>query len=90
MTTTAGEENVEDKEVKHVPEFETLAEAAAVSSKIYHMRGVVHTLQLTIRDGLKGRHAMVRKIATVARNPKIDSVLKRRAENWAIIDQTTK
>ena len=67
--------------VEHVPKFETLAKAAALSSKIYHMRCVVHTLQLAIHDGLKGRHAanliaMGQKIAIVARNPKIDSVLK--------------
>lgn len=62
---------------------------------IQHMRCVVHTLQLAIRDGLKGVHAAnligkLRKVAIAARSPKIDSILKRRCGKGALIDQVTR
>ena len=59
------------------------------------MQCAVHTLQLAICDGLKGRHAskligIVRSIAIRARNLKIDAILKRRVKIGAIIDQSTR
>ena len=59
------------------------------------MQCAVHTLQLAICDGLKGRHAskligIVRSIAIRARNLKIDAILKRRVKVGAIIDQSTR
>ena len=58
------------------------------------MRCAVHTLQLAICDGLKGRHAsksigIVKSIAICARNLKIHAILKRRVKIGAIIDQNT-
>ena len=55
------------------------------------MRCAVHTLQLAICDGPKGRHAskligIVRSIAIRTRNIKIDAILKRRVKIGAIID----
>ena len=59
------------------------------------MRCAVHTLQLAICDGLRGRHAskligIVRSITIRARNLKIDAILKRRVKIGAIIDQSTR
>ena len=59
------------------------------------MRCAVHTLQLAICDGLKGRQAskligIVRSIAIRVRNLKIDAILKRRVKIGAIIDQNTR
>ena len=59
------------------------------------MRCAVHTLQLAIYDGLKGKHAskligILRSIAIRARNLKIDVILKRRIKIGAIIDQSTR
>ena len=60
------------------------------------MRCAVHTLQLAICDGLKGRHApiligIVRSIAIRARNLIIDAILKRKVKVGAIIiDQSTR
>ena len=59
------------------------------------MQCAIHTLQLAISDGLKGRHAsksivIVRSIAIRARNLKIDAILKRRVKIGAIIDQSTR
>ena len=59
------------------------------------MRCAVHTLQLAICDGLKGRHAskligIVRSIAIRARNLKIDAILKKRVKIGAIFDQNTR
>ena len=76
-------------------EFNLSVDMTVIDAKICHMRCAVHTLQLAICDGLKGRHAanligMVRNIATRARNPKIDAILKRRAKKGAIIDQVTR
>ncbi|KAM4053246.1 LOW QUALITY PROTEIN: uncharacterized protein ACNLHF_005976 [Anomaloglossus baeobatrachus] len=70
-------------------------ETVSICSFIHHMRCVVHTLQLAIRDRLQEGHAAaligkVRKLATVARTPKVDSILKRRAGKGAIIDQATR
>ncbi|KAM9307836.1 uncharacterized protein PAF06_011978 [Gastrophryne carolinensis] len=75
--------------------LDALVEAASVRSHIHHMRCVVHTLQLAIRDSLQQGHAAtligkVRKLATAARTPKVDSILKRRAGKGAIIDQATR
>ncbi|KAM4018767.1 LOW QUALITY PROTEIN: uncharacterized protein ACNLHF_008010 [Anomaloglossus baeobatrachus] len=68
---------------------------SVVTDNASHMRCVVHTLQLAIRDSLQEGHAAaligkVRKLATVARTPKVDSILKRRAGKGAIIDQATR
>ena len=46
-----------------------------------HMRCAVHTLQLAIRDGFKEKQVKqlitkLRQIATIARTPKIDAILK--------------
>ena len=59
------------------------------------MRCAIHTLQLAVCDGLKGRYAsklivIVRNIAIRARNLKIDAVFKRRVKIGAIIDQNTR
>ena len=60
-----------------------------------HMRLSAHTLQLAIRDGLKVRHvaSLIRKITqvvTAARSPKIDTILKRKTNEGAILDQATR
>ena len=70
-------------------------DSISIDLKMHHMRCATHTLQLAICDGLKGRHASnlisrVRNIATRARTPKIDAILKRRAKKGAIIDQATR
>ncbi|KAM3921449.1 uncharacterized protein RB166_010830 [Leptodactylus fuscus] len=75
--------------------LDDLVETVSIRSFIHHMRCVVHTLQLAIRDSLQEGHAAaligkVRKLATVARTPKVDSILKRRAGKGAIIDQATR
>ncbi|XP_073534699.1 uncharacterized protein [Phyllobates terribilis] len=75
--------------------LDDLVETMSIRSFIHHMRCVVHTLQLAIRDSLQEGHAAaligkVRKLATVARTPKVDSILKRRAGKGPIIDQATR
>jgi len=60
-----------------------------------HMRCAAHTLQLAIRDGLKTNVVAVliskiRKVVTAARTPKIDAILKRKANKGAILDQSTR
>ncbi|XP_073401270.1 uncharacterized protein [Dendrobates tinctorius] len=75
--------------------LDDLVETVSICSFIHHMRCVVHTLQLAIRDSLQEGHAAaligkVRKLATVARTPKVDSILKRRAGKGAIIDHATR
>ena len=60
-----------------------------------HLRCAVHTLQLAIRDGLKGQHASnliskLRQVAVAARMPKIYSIIKRRTGKGAIVDQGTR
>ena len=60
-----------------------------------HMRCVVHTLQLAIRDGLKEKQvdrlvSKVRQVAITARTPKIEAILKRKSKKGAIIDQATR
>ncbi|XP_073521308.1 protein MIS12 homolog isoform X1 [Phyllobates terribilis] len=76
-------------------QLDDLVEAASHLSPIHHMRCVVHTLQLAIRDSLQEGYAAtliskVRKLAIAARTPKIDSILKRRAGKGAIVDQVTR
>ena len=74
--------------------LDDVAEAAKLT-KIQHMRCTVHALQLAIRDGLKNNHAVnlllkLRKVAVASRTPKIDAILKRRANKGAILDQATR
>lgn len=64
-------------------------------SRIEHMRCAVHTLQLAVRDGLKEKHvhtliSKLRQVVVIARTPKVDAILKRRAGKGAIIDQATR
>lgn len=70
-------------------------EAAASLFKVQHMRCAEHTLQLAIRDGLKGRFATsiitkLRSVAVAARTSKMDIILKRRTGKGAILDQATR
>ena len=74
--------------------LDDLVKTMSIRFRIHHMRCAVHTLQLAIRDGLQEGHAAaliekLRKLATAARTPKVDSILKRRAGKAAIIDQAT-
>ena len=64
-------------------------------SHIEHMRCAVHSLQLSIRDGLKEQHianllSKFRQLAIFARTPKIDSIIKKHSGNSAILDQDTR
>ena len=64
--------------------LDDLVKTMSIRFRIHHMRCAVHTLQLAIRDGLQEGHAAaliekLRKLATAARTPKVDSILKRRA-----------
>ena len=57
-------------------EFYFSLDTTVIDSRIHHMRCAVHTLQLAICDGLKGRHAsklisIVRSIAICARAPTV-------------------
>lgn len=75
----------DDGSEKDIDEF---LEAALDITKIHHMRCVVHTLQLAIRDGLKEKStnkllAKIRSIVATCRNPKLDAILKRRANKGA-------
>ncbi|KAM4037493.1 uncharacterized protein ACNLHF_016084 [Anomaloglossus baeobatrachus] len=75
--------------------LDDLVETVSICSFIHHMRCVVHTLQLAIRDSLQEGHAAAligkeRKLATVAKTLKVDSILARRAGKGAIIDQATR
>lgn len=75
--------------------LDDMIEEASKLFPIQHMRCVVHTLQLAIRDGLKGRPAATmisrfRKVATSARTPKIDSIVRKHAGMGAILDQETR
>ena len=59
------------------------------------MRCAAPTLQLAIRDGLKVRHVTspirkIRQIVRAARSPKIDTILKRKTNKGAILDQATR
>ncbi|KAM4044019.1 uncharacterized protein ACNLHF_008128 [Anomaloglossus baeobatrachus] len=74
--------------------LDDLVVAASKHFHIHHMRCVVHTLQLAIRESLQEGHTgnligKVRKLVIAARTPKIDSILKRRAGKGAIVDQAT-
>ena len=60
-----------------------------------HMRCAGHTLQLTIRDGLKVRNvasliSKIRHVVVAARSPKIDAILRRKTNKGAILDQATR
>jgi len=62
---------------------------------IRHMRCAVYTLQLAISDDLKDAHlrnliGKLRHVATTASNPKIGSILERRAKKGAISNQATR
>ena len=75
--------------------LDDLVETMSIRFRIHHMRCAVHTLQLAIQDDLQEGHAAaliekLRKLATSARTPKVDSILKRRAGKGAIIDQATR
>ena len=53
------------------------------------------TLQLAIRDGLKGKHvdrfvSKVCHVAITARTPQIDAILKQKLKKGEIIDQATR
>ena len=93
-----GETNTQGDSEEFLEEDDTLddiTEEASLLCKISHMRCAVHTLQLAIRDGIKHSQAAslvtkIRKVATAARTLKIDSILKRRANKGALIDQATR
>ena len=84
------EHNIETEEQTEVASDEQqhdslddLVETMSIRFRIYHMRCAVHTLQLAIRYGLQEGHAAAliekfRKLATAARTPKVDTILKRR------------
>ncbi|XP_073410249.1 uncharacterized protein [Dendrobates tinctorius] len=83
-----------EEQQNYTVEIDDLVEAASKHFPIHHMRCVVHTLQLAIRESLQEGHAgnligKVRKLVIAARTPKIDSILKRRAGKGAIVDQAT-
>lgn len=70
-------------------------EAAASLFKVHHMRCTEHTLQLAIRDGIKGGCATsiitkLRSVVVAARTSKIDVILKGRTGKGAILDQATR
>ncbi|XP_023212677.1 uncharacterized protein LOC111615505 [Centruroides sculpturatus] len=74
--------------------LDDIVEEASNMFQIQHMRCAVHTLQLAIRDGLKDSQVAkiitkLRQVATVARTPKIDAILRRRARKGIILDQPT-
>lgn len=80
---------------QHHDSLDELVETMSIHFRIHHMHCAVHTLQLAIRDGLQEGHAAaliekLRKLATAARTPKVDSTLKRRAGKGVIIDQVTR
>lgn len=81
---------------EEVPSYiEEFADVAVRISEIEHQRCCVHTHQLAVNDALKEHYssnliAKVRKVATAARTPKLDAILKRRAGKGAIIDQVTR
>ena len=96
--TTEGDVSDSDSETETAEieqNYETsddIAEEASELNKIKHMRCVVHTLQLAIRDGLQLRHAAtliskLRQVVTAARTPKIDAILQRSAGKGTILDQ---
>ena len=65
-------------------------DSISIDLKMHHMRCAAHTLQLALCDGLKGRHASnlisrVRNIATRARTPKIDAILKRERKRGQLL-----
>ena len=75
--------------------LDKISEEVSLSFQINHMHCAVHTQQLTIRDSLKGEYASnliseVRHLATAARKPKVDEILRRRTVKGAIIDQATR
>jgi len=86
----AEQENEEHRDAT----LDDVTEEASKLCAIRHTRCAVHTLQLAIRDGLEDTHSRnligkLRQVATAARTPKIDAVLKKRAKKGAIIDQAT-
>ncbi|XP_073501668.1 uncharacterized protein [Phyllobates terribilis] len=84
-----------EEQQNYTLEIDELVEAASKHFPIHHVRCVMHTLQMAIRDSLQEGHAgnligKVRKLVIAARTPKIDSILKRRAGKGAIVDQATR
>lgn len=74
---------------------DNIVEEASKLSLIQHMRCVVHTLQLAVKDGLKEHNVAtvirrLRQVATAARTPKIDSIVKKHSGLGAILDQDTR
>lgn len=59
------------------------------------MQCSVHTLQLAVKDSFKKKHHIAtliskyKQVATSARTPKIDAILKKRSGLGAILDQET-
>ncbi|KAM4028644.1 uncharacterized protein ACNLHF_023936 [Anomaloglossus baeobatrachus] len=88
-----------DTEMFEIEEHSIVTEeqTEVASDELQHdsLDNLVETVSICSRDSLQEGHAAaligkVRKLATVARTPKVDSILKRRAGKGAIIDQATR
>ena len=75
--------------------FDNVMEEVSNKFRIKHMRCVVNTLKLVMKDGLKDNRmpsltSKLRQVAGTGRVPKIDAILNRRPKKGIIINQVTR